>query len=105
RGHSAAPRGPFCVTCAPSRRRSASCSRWVAEWCARRLVRRRPSTFISTAAPTLPSPLGSLAIVDDQVAALALRVGDLDRRTTRRGELAGVAHLAAGLAIERRLVG
>ena len=48
------------MTCAPSRRRSASCSRWVAEWCARRLVRRLPSTFISTASPTFTLPLVTL---------------------------------------------
>ena len=40
RSRSDAFRLPFCVTCWPSRSRSASCSRCVAEWCARIAVRR-----------------------------------------------------------------
>src|SRR5688572_29050071 len=49
--------------------------------------------------------LGHLAEMHEQVADLALRIADRDSRAARRGQRAGVAHLAARLAIERRLVG
>ena len=57
RSRSGATSEPFCVTCVPSRRRSASCSRWVAEWLARSAVRRSPSTRSSTTSPTAILPL------------------------------------------------
>ena len=47
---------PFWAMCGPSTWRSASCSRWVAEWLARIARRRAPSTSATSAAPTATPP-------------------------------------------------
>ena len=56
RRRSAATSEPFCVTCAPSRLRSAAWARWVAEWLARIASRRATSMSSRTTSPTLTVP-------------------------------------------------
>ena len=56
----------------------------------------------STVAPVRSSPRDQMAVVQDQVAVL-LRVGDLEVEA-RADDLAGVAHLPAALAVERRAI-
>jgi hypothetical protein len=51
----------------------------------------------------LQRALRHLAVVDEEPVRLLLRVGDLDREAVA-GDGAGVAHLAARFAVERRLV-
>lgn len=53
---------PFCATWVPSRRRSASCSRCVAEWWARMAERRAWSTSACTARPSFASPCTTVPI-------------------------------------------
>ena len=48
-------------------------------------------------------PFTTLARMHEQALGLLLRVGDLDDESVA-GHDAGIAHLAAGLAVERRLV-
>ena len=54
--------------------------------------------------PTLSVPCSTLTMMREQVAGLLLRVGDARRARRRAVIVAGVADLAAGLAVERRLV-
>ena len=61
RSRSGATSEPFCVTCSPRWRRSASCRRWVAEWWARNCARRTGSMVMVTSSPTLSSPLVTVA--------------------------------------------
>ena len=56
RSRSGATSEPFCVTCGPSRRRSASCSRWVAEWLARSCAMVHRSMVITTSSATVSGP-------------------------------------------------
>ena len=104
RRRSGATSEPFCVTCAPSTVRSAQCSRCVAEWLRRMASRRSPSTSSSTASPTRSSPSVTSPRCTYSVdtgrftsSTRSLALADADR--------AGVAHLAALLAVERRLGG
>ena len=103
RSRSGATSEPFCATCVPSTCRSASCRRWVAEWLARVAVRRAWST---RAPPHRPAEGARLdpADVHEHVAQLLLRVGDAEQRALGALDDARVADLAAGLAVERRLV-
>ncbi len=105
RRRSGATSEPFCVTCAPSRRRSASCKQ-----VSRRVVRAQAGAALAVdlhldRIADLHLALGHLAEVHEQVADLALNVADRNGRAARGGQRAGVAHLAARLAVERRLVG
>ena len=102
RSRSGATRLPRCATWSPSARRSASCSRWVAEWLARIALRRSWSTASSAAAPRHELALLDAAVVDEEPGLLA-HVGDRDPRPVG-AERAGVADLAAGLGVEGRLV-
>ena len=78
RRRSGATSEPFCVTWVPSRRRSASCSRCVAEWLARRAVRRSPSTRISSDVADGDPALGHRAQMDVEVAEFLLGIADGD---------------------------
>ena len=89
RSRSGATSEPFCVTCSPRRRRSASCSRWVAEWLARSAARRSPSTRSSTASPTASAPWVDPAEMDVQIAQLLLGVGDRELGAAGAEKIAG----------------
>ena len=103
RSRSGATSEPFCATWSPRTWRSASCSRWVAEWLARVAERRRVvDRELDRHADPRAFPRRPI-LMDDEVAELLLRVGDRGADAGRR-HLADVADLAAGLAVERRLV-
>ena len=92
------------MTCSPSRRRSASCSKWVTEWLARSRRRRRPSTLSSTASPCLQHAAGHIAEMNVQVARFFYRIAHRQLGAAGRKDDAGITNLAARLRIERRLV-
>ena len=76
----------------------------MAEWFARIALRRRdvdgkPHRLAGHEAATLDR-----AEMDEEAVGLLLRVGDTEARAVLRFDRAGVADLAAGLAVERRLV-
>ena len=103
RSRSGATSEPFWATWSPSTWRSASCSRWVAEWLARIAVRRRPIDVERERKPGLERAFLDHAGMDEQVAGLLLGVGDAEAHAVGRHD-AGIADLAAGFAVERRLV-
>ena len=94
---------PFCATWSPSTSRSASCSRWVAEWLARVAARAAWSTRELQRGADGERPLLDLDLVDDEIAELLLGV-EHARAQARSEDQPDVADLAARLAVERRLV-
>jgi hypothetical protein len=86
----------------PSARRSASCSRWVAEWLARIVPRRAWSTSSTAGWPGAISPSATFGHVHEHARNLRVSVIVAVRRLGL--QRAGVAHLPAGLGIERCLV-
>ena len=104
RRRSGATSEPFCATCVPSTWRSASCSRCVAEWLARVAVRRAWSTISSTASPGLNAPFSTVPMCTIRSPSFFCVSRDAEQRALRPLDEPRVADLAAGLAIERRLV-
>ena len=100
----ARPASPSARRASPSTWRSASCRRWVAEWLARVARAARVIDHQLDGIARLEGALLDAAEVHEQVAQLLLRVGDAEQRALGALDDALVADLAAGLAVERRLV-
>ena len=83
--------------------RSASCRIWVAEWLARVADARGVIDCKLDRHAGARRPLDDRDLVDEEVAELLARVDD-GGAEAGRGDFADVADLAAGLAVERRLV-
>ena len=109
RSRSAAASGstsePACLTCVPSTWRSAACSRCVPVWLRRMASRRSPSTTVLTWSPTARSCLSSALCArtpctgsTQPVISATVVLPSGDRKP------AGVADLAAGVAIEAGVV-
>ncbi len=105
RRRSGATSEPAWRTCEPSRSRSTPCSRWVAEWLRRTASRRalvdlQPDTVAGRERAT-----DHPCAMDDELGPRTEGVEHLEPIAALRLDRADVADLAAGLAVERRLLG
>ena len=100
---SASTSEPFCCTCGPSTSRSALCIRCVAEWLRMVRLRRATSTRASTLSPTFSAPVFSVPWWPN-TSAWIFCVSATDEGAAGARPARPVAHLAARLGVERRLV-
>ncbi len=104
RSRSGATSEPFCATWVPSFVRSAAWRRCVAEWLARIAVLPCAVDCELDRLPRHEAAMLDLAEMNEEPVGLLLRVGNAEARAVLRDDHAGVADLAARLAVEGRLV-